>query len=269
MPYVRQRFGWSGGCGCGRTQYGCRSRLGEWYVRGDDEEDERAPAAASPPRRTVRRASPSLACFGEAPAAAVALAQGGAAKKEWFVLKPPPAIKQELSTCWAASLASWLSVKTGLPPLRVSSIVARYAGTPCLTSRNALPSDEAAFQVFGEWGVAFMQFEGRLDSLWYDKLRDYLRRWGHLILVEPTRLGMNHVSVIYAVGFNDKRKPERDWFSTMDPLPAHPAYRNRYLGSLQYPVYIGYSTRKGPPAACIGRPREMSGALLKVWRQRA
>jgi hypothetical protein len=248
MTYVTQRFGYSGGCGCGTTQCGCRSRLGEWYVRDDDEEDGRPPAAAGPAGRPVPRASPSLARFGEVPAAAVA------PKKEWYVLKPPPVVRQELSTCWAAALASWHSVRTGKPPRRVSSIVARYAGTPCLKGdRNALRDYDAASQVFGEWGVGFMQFKGRFDKVEYDQLRDYLRRWGHLILVEQYAPGMNHVSVIYGVGFNENRQPERDWFGTMDPLPAYPAYRNRRLFSLRYPLFIGFATGKGTRAACLGQ----------------
>jgi hypothetical protein len=88
---------------------------------------------------------------------------------------------------------------------------------------------------------------------------ELLRTKGHLLLVEQAvdpdlssrSRGVNHVTVLYGVGINDRRKPERHWFSVMDPLPSKPTYQNRYLGSLRYPVWIGYATGKSTPARCI------------------
>src|SRR5262245_41455206 len=54
MAYVTQRFGCAGGRGCGCASCGCRSQLGEWYVRDDDDDERPAPTAKS--RRPAPRA---------------------------------------------------------------------------------------------------------------------------------------------------------------------------------------------------------------------
>jgi len=183
------------------------------------------------------------------------------------VLKPPPPVKQELSTCWAAALASWVAAKTGKKPRTVRSLIELYAfdrertrRSRCLTPRWALCDDQAAREVFGEWGVAFeVHRGGGLRNVTHEQLTALLRKHRHLLLVEqavePTSgsrsRGVNHVTVLYGVGVNDRKKTEKHWFSVMDPLPSKPTYQNRYLGSLRYPVWIGYATGKSVPARCV------------------
>jgi len=75
MAYVTQQFGCAGGRGCGCSSCGCRSRLGEWYVRDDDDDDDEARPVptAKPPRPAVApRAAPRIGWLGEPPTTAPA-----------------------------------------------------------------------------------------------------------------------------------------------------------------------------------------------------
>src|SRR5690242_14378824 len=70
-----------------------------------------------------------------------------------YMLKPPPARRQNSLTCWAASLSSWLSVKE-VEEIATDDILARYFGTSCTDTDNALPLATAE-EVYSEWEVEF------------------------------------------------------------------------------------------------------------------
>jgi hypothetical protein len=167
------------------------------------------------------------------------------------MLKVPPAIKQDSLTCWAAALSSWLEAM-GADKRSFQEIILRYTGTACIDTDNALPYITAP-EVYAEWGAEFNQ-HSKPGSITYESLKEMLKRHGHLLLAQ-TGTSLGHAIVVYGVGIDDKREPNPNYMSVMDPLSG--THENRAISSLSYPVEIGHLTKRVRPAPCLSRPGEV------------
>lgn len=167
-----------------------------------------------------------------------------------YMLKPPPARRQNSLTCWAASLSSWLSVK-GVEEIATEGILARYFGTSCTDTDNALPLATAQ-EVYSEWGVEFEFFVPGDGLPSGEQWRERLRRHGHLLLAK-TGHATGHVVVVYGSGFDADGMPNPEYISVMDPLIG--GYQNVRADSLPDSFAIGHlGTRRVRPAACLSKP---------------
>jgi Domain of unknown function (DUF4157) len=193
--------------------------------------------------------------------------QGGATtpspeQRSWYMLRVPPTVKQPGLTCWAGSLSAWLAAM-GLEKKTVVDLVFEYTPrTACLADDNSLPPENAE-GVFAEWGVGFVHFHGPAEPpirpalLTANTVRTRLKAHGHLLLVEgPGRVGLDHVSVIYGTGIDDKGRPDPNFISVMDPLEG--TYRNRSINGLTYPLAIGFFAGRKRPAPCRSEKRPES-----------
>jgi hypothetical protein len=167
------------------------------------------------------------------------------------MLKVPPAVKQDSLTCWAAALSSWLEAM-GTDKRSFQEIILRYAGTACIDTENALYYSTAP-EVFAEWGVEFRKYS-KPGSITYESLKEMLKTYGHLLLAQ-TGTSLGHAMVVYGVGIDDKRQPNPNYMSVMDPLSG--THENLAISSLSYPVEIGYLTKRVRPAPCLSRPGEV------------
>jgi hypothetical protein len=172
-------------------------------------------------------------------------------EKVWYMLKVPPAIKQDSLTCWAAALSSWLQAM-GADKQSFQQIIMRYVGTACIDTENALYYATAT-EVFAEWGAEFVKYS-RPGAITYENLKAMLQRYGHLLLAQ-TGAPLGHAMVVYGVGIDDKQLPNPDFMSVMDPMSG--THENRRISSLSYPVEIGHLTKRVRPASCRSRAGEV------------
>jgi hypothetical protein len=152
-----------------------------------------------------------------------------AAEGDTHILSVPPAIKQGSSMyCWAAGAASWLQA-TGINPsaTRDSLIVkyGSYMGADGSLAESDLP------KIFLDMGMSLKK--GGPPS--HDELQALLESKGHVIFL----LGganMGHTLVVYGVGVDASGKPNKDYFSAMDPM--YGTHVNLQLSTAKV-VYIG------------------------------
>jgi hypothetical protein len=174
--------------------------------------------------------------------------QPSAPDKIWYMLSVPPVVQQPGYTCWAAALSSWLSAMK-LDSKTVRDIVWRYTGSACIDSQDNSLHYKTAEEVFAEWGVHFTKYSTH-GSVTYNELKSLLKRHGHLIMAE-TGNAMGHARVVYGVGIDDKKQPNPNYFSVMDPLDAQ--YKNVPFSGLIYPVEIGFFGKRERPAPCLSK----------------
>jgi hypothetical protein len=169
-------------------------------------------------------------------------------KHDWYMLRPPPVIKQGFGSvaCWAAALASWLQV-LGTFKVTQKNILLRYVGTACVDPDLGLPYSSMD-DVFGEWGVKFKNFT-KPEYFTFDVIKDMLRKHGWLILAR-TRGSLGHTLVIYGVGFDKNGMPSTNHMSVMDPLLG--GYDNIPIADETFPLSIGVPSGKVVrPTPCL------------------
>jgi Papain-like cysteine protease AvrRpt2 len=167
-----------------------------------------------------------------------------------YMLKPPPARRQNSLTCWAASLSSWLEV-LGVQKIATDDVVGGYIGTSCINIDNSLPESTAA-EVYDEWAVKwefFVPSDGKPTGAQW---RERLKKRGHLLLA-LTGHALGHVIVVYGSGFDSTGAPDPNYISVMDPMIG--GHQNIRADSLPTSFAIGHlGTERKRPAACRSKP---------------
>ena len=207
-----------------------------------------ATIAAGAPGRRVHGVAPALIQRQEETEA-----QPTASHPDWVMLNVPPVVQQQSLTCWAAALASWLEV-LGAQKVSFQDIILRYAGTSCILPDNSLPYPTAD-EVYGEWGAVFTPFD-KPAKLTGAKVRELLRTQGHLLFAQ-TGHALGHVLVVYGSGFDDKRQPNPDYISVMDPISG--THVNLPVSSLAFPVQVGRLVKRTRPAPCLSKAGQDPG----------
>jgi hypothetical protein len=171
-------------------------------------------------------------------------AEATGVKRDWYMLKVPPVVKQQSLTCWAAALSSWLAV-LGVQEISFQNIILRYIGKSCIDDDNALPYATAE-QVYAEWGADFTLYTKA--DLTGPKIRQLLRSHGHLLFAQ-TGHTTGHVLVVYGLGFDDKRMPNPNYVSVMDPISG--THTNLAIEDLDFPIEVGHLSKRIRPAPCL------------------
>jgi hypothetical protein len=173
----------------------------------------------------------------------------------WYVLTPPPLVSQvKPMDCWAAGLASFQQA-TGINPaasregLKDRYVVCRSYGNDGLPEQCVEP-------VFSGEGCPLTDIIP--SDFDYTFVRTGLKKWGYLVAIKESGASdgdtIYHTLVVYGVGVAPDGKPDKTYFSVMNPNADSSTHSAGYQNLSFNNIKIVSTGHRAPPT-----PRHVDG----------